>query len=43
MCMQTNFGCKIIDGKVEDKKKKNKKTVKKENKKIIHQSKVDFE
>ena len=42
MCMQTKFGCKIVDGKIED-KKKTKKAVKKENKKIIHQSKVDFE
>jgi len=40
MCMQTNFGCKIIDGKKETKKKK---PVKKENKKTIHQSKVEFE
>ena len=41
MCMQTNYGCKIVDGKIEDKKKTKKK--KKENKKIIHQSHVDFE
>lgn len=40
--MQTNFGCKIIDGKKEIKKKKVSKNIKKD-KKIIHQSKVDFE
>ena len=39
MCMPRNFGGKLIDGKVEEKKKK--KAVKK--RKIIHQSKVDFE
>ena len=41
MCMQTKFGCKIVDGKIEEKKKTKKE--KKENKKIIHQSSVDFE
>ena len=30
MCMQTNFGCCLIDGKLEDKKKK--KSQKKEKK-----------
>jgi len=44
MCMQTKFGCKLIDGKIEDKKNKKNKIIKnKKNKKIIHQSKVDFE
>ena len=41
MCMQTNFGGKLIDGKMEDKKRC--KTKPKKNKKIIHQSKVEFE
>ena len=40
MCMPRNFGAKLIDGKKEVKKCK---TKKKENKKIIHQSKVEFE
>ncbi len=40
MCMQTKFGCKIVDGKIEDKKKTKKE---KKKTKIIHQSKVDFE
>jgi len=42
MCMQTNFGCKLVDGKVNEKKKKVK-NEKKEKKKIIHQAKVEFE
>ena len=51
MCMQTNFGCCIIDGevvkskseklKVKNEKKTDKKA--KKTKKIIHQSKVEFE
>ena len=40
--MQTNFGSKLIDGKIKD-KKKTKKCIKNKNKKIIHQSKVEFE
>jgi len=42
MCMQTNFGCKLVDGKVIKKNEKCK-VKKKEKKKIIHQAKVDFE
>ena len=42
MCMQTNFGCKLVDGKIIEKKCKVK-NEKKEKKKIIHQSKVEFE
>ncbi len=42
MCMPRNFGGKLIDGKVEEKKRKSVQKNKK-NKKIIHQSKVDFE
>ena len=41
MCMQTTFGCKLVDGKLEEKKKKRK--IKKENKKVIYQTKVEFE
>ncbi len=51
MCMQTNFGCCIIDGevvkskseklKVKNEKKTDKKA--KKTKKIIHQSEVEFE
>ncbi len=42
MCMPRYFGSKLIDGVKEDKKKSiNKK--RKENKKIIHQTKVEFE
>ncbi|GAB6074401.1 lipid-A-disaccharide synthase [Nautilia lithotrophica] len=51
MCMQTNFGCCLIDGEViksksEKLKVKNKKLKSKEKKKIkkvIHQSEVGFE
>ena len=47
MCMQTLYGCCLVDGKLEEiGKKKNKikkKSKKKENKKVIYQSKVDFE
>jgi len=44
MCMQTNFGCKLVDGKVIKKNDKCKvKSEKKEKKKIIHQAKVEFE
>jgi len=43
MCMQTNFGCKLVDGKVIEKKAKKVKNEKKEKKKIIHQAKVEFE
>ena len=45
MCMQTNFGCCLKDGKVIEKKKKTE-NVKKEHqnkKKVIHQAKVEFE
>jgi len=38
MCMPRYFGAKLVDGKVKKCVKK-----KKENKKIIHQSKVEFE
>ena len=51
MCMQTNFGCCIIDGevvkskseklKVKNEKKTDKKA--KKTKKVIHQSEVEFE
>jgi len=41
MCMQTNFGCCLIDGKLENKKKK--KNKKKKAKKTIYQTKVEFE
>ena len=42
--MQTNFGCCLLDGKIVDKKiKKTKKDIKKKNKKIIYQTKVEFE
>ncbi len=40
MCMPRYFGAKLVDGKREVKKCVKKK---KENKKIIHQSRVDFE
>ena len=43
MCMQTNFGCKLVDGKIVEKKVKKTKSNKKENKKVIYQSKVEFE
>jgi len=39
MCMPRNFGGKLVDGKVEDKKKK----IVKKKKKIVHQVKVEFE
>jgi len=42
MCMQTNFGCCLIDGKLEDKKKK-KSQKKEKSKKTIYQTKVNFE
>jgi len=42
MCMQTNFGKCLIDGKVIEKKKKSKKS-KKTAKKVIYQQKVEFE
>ncbi len=41
MCMPRIFGTKLIDGKKEDKKKSVK--IKKREKKIIHQPKVEFE
>jgi hypothetical protein len=40
--MQTNFGCCLIDGKLEDKKKK-KSQKKEKSKKTIYQTKVNFE
>ena len=50
MCMQTNFGCCIIDGevvkskseklKVKNEKKTDKKS--KKTKKVIHQNEVEF-
>jgi len=45
MCMQTNFGCCLVDGKIVDKKQKKvkKEIKKKQNKKIIYQTKVEFE
>jgi hypothetical protein len=42
MCMPRTFGSKLVDGIKEEKKCKAKKT-KKENKKTIHQNKVEFE
>ncbi len=41
MCMPRIFGTKLIDGKKETKKKRVR--AKKREKKIIHQSKVEFE
>jgi len=48
MCMQTNFGCCLIDGEVIEKKEKKKiKTKKakaqKKQKKTIYQTRVEFE
>ncbi|WP_456488765.1 lipid-A-disaccharide synthase [Caminibacter pacificus] len=46
MCMQTNFGCCLVDGVMVEKGKKRKKRAKarkKSNKKVIYQQKVDFE
>ena len=39
MCMPTNFGGKLVDGKREKKKK----VVKKSSKKVVYQTKVEFE
>ncbi|MEO1928302.1 MAG: lipid-A-disaccharide synthase [Nautiliaceae bacterium] len=41
MCMPRNFGEKLVDGKIEEKKCKIK--PKKIKKKIIYQTKVEFE
>ena len=41
--MQTNFGCCLIDGKLEDKKKKKSPKKEKKVKKTIYQTRVDFE
>jgi ribosome-associated protein YbcJ (S4-like RNA binding protein) len=38
--MPRNFGSRLVDGKIEEKKKKK---ISKKDKKIIHQSKVEFE
>ena len=43
MCMQTNFGCCLIDGKLEDKKKKKSTKKAKKAKKTIYQTEVEFE
>jgi len=43
MCMPRYFGSKLVDGEKEDKKKCKTKNENKEKKKIIHQSKVEFE
>jgi hypothetical protein len=41
--MQTNFGCCLIDGKLENKKKKKNQKKAKKVKKTIYQTKVEFE
>ena len=41
--MQTNFGCCLIDGKLEDKKKKKSTKKAKKAKKTIYQTEVEFE
>ena len=48
MCMQTTFGCCFVDGKVIEKDSKKtkqvkKSTKKKNTKKVIYQTKVEFE
>ena len=43
MCMQTNFGCCLVDGKLGDKKKKKSQKKEKKAKKTIYQTKVEFE
>jgi len=41
MCMPTYFGSKLVDGVKEEKKKK--KRIQPSKKKIVYQSKVEFE
>ncbi|EDM24082.1 lipid-A-disaccharide synthase [Caminibacter mediatlanticus TB-2] len=45
MCMQTKFGCCLIDGEVVEKKQRKvkKKFKQKKSKKVIYQTKVEFE
>jgi len=43
MCMPRYFGSKLVDGVKEDKKKCKTKSECKEKKRVIHQSKVEFE
>ncbi|MEO1924344.1 MAG: hypothetical protein ABGX25_07520 [Nautiliaceae bacterium] len=43
MCMPRIFGSKLVDGVREEKKKCKVKAQDKEKKKVIHQTKVDFE